>query len=90
MIGQKGPFWQAAKLALHLSLLHILTVPSPCSPDREGDALQGDALQEVGGGALPQHARLEAARGRALRQLLARGQGGSDQRGVLPYSRVCL
>ena len=60
------------------------------SPDREGDALQGDALQEIGGGALPQHARLEAARGRALRQLLARGQGWSDQGNAAPYFIVCL
>ena len=53
------------------------------SPEREGPALQGDAVQDVGGAALPQHARRQAARGRPLRQLLAPGQVGArpqDQR----------
>ena len=46
------------------------TNSSNSSPEREGAALQGDAVQDVGGAALPQHARRQAARGRALRQLL--------------------
>ena len=47
------------------------------SPVREGPALQGDAVQDVGGAAVPEHAGLEAARGGALRQLLAPGQVGA-------------
>ena len=47
------------------------------SPEREGPALQGDAVQDVGGAAVPEHAGLEAARGGALRQLLAPGQVGA-------------